>query len=158
MRILSRLLPLALVAAVLTACGSSGSSNSAPVPGVFPGGNPANACSPGTAVQLASPLPFQTGVSPNLSAVTIVASGNSNALYAAYSAWEVQLADQFGDLVPGAPLQLVSDSNGPHPFGSDFYYSSSLQGQFLTPGSTWEVFLFNNNDGCSLDLRQSFQT
>ncbi|HEV3154695.1 MAG TPA: hypothetical protein VGZ02_12895 [Candidatus Baltobacteraceae bacterium] len=158
MRTLSRLIPLALAAAVLSACGSSGSSGSTPPVGGFSPGGAASSCNPAQ-MQLANPAPFSTGVSTNLSSVVIVANGNSNPLAQAYGVWEVQLADQnSGNLVTGGPLQPTDGHTLVHPYNQDFYYSSSLQGQFLTPGTVWEVLMFNTQQGCTLDLQQSFAT
>ena len=158
MRTLYRLVCFAVASAVLSACGSSGSSGSQPpVGGFFPGGA-ASSCNPAQ-MQLANPAPFSTGVSSNLSSVVIVANGNSNPLYQAYGVWEVQLADQnSGNVISGSPLQLADGHTLVHPYTQDFYYSSSLQGQFLTPGTVWEVLMFNTQQGCTLDLQQSFAT
>jgi hypothetical protein len=149
--------PAALAALVLSACGSSGSSGSNPGTFPIPGGPPPTQFCAGTQVQLANPTPYQSGVSPNLSSITIVANGNSNALYNTYNQWQILLFDNYNDPPTiGGALQLVPDPNGPHPYNSDFYYSSSLQGQYLTPGTTWTAVL-SNAQGCEVTL-QSFQT
>lgn len=144
-------------ALVLSACGSSGSGNSNPG-GTFPvpGGPPVSQCT-GTEVQLANPTPYQTGVSSNIGSIIIVANGNNNNLSNTSSQWQVLLFDNFGDPpIIGGSLQPYSDRTGPHPYNSDFFYSSSLQGQYLQPATTWTAVL-SNAEGCEVPL-QSFQT
>ena len=113
-------------------------------------------CNPGTQVQLASPTSNQTGVSPGIGSITIVANGNNNTLYSTYNQWQITLTDNFGGSVSGSQLSLVPDPSGPHPYPSDFYYSSSI-GQ-LTAGRTWTVYLVENNNLCSPDSLGSFST
>ena len=157
MRLFRPAIMTTLAALVLSGCGSSGSGNSNPG-GTFPvpGGPPVSQCT-GTQVQLANPTPYQSGVSPTIGSITVVANGNNNALYSTYQQWQVLLFDNFNDPpIIGNALQLVPDKNGPQPYNSDFYYSSSLQGQYLQPGTTWTVVL-SNSQGCEVPL-QSFQT
>lgn len=96
-------------------------------------------CDPGTQVQLANPQPGQTGVSSNLGQIVIVANGSNNSLYDAYNRWNLVLADQFGDRITCSNLTLTPYANGPHPYPSDFYYSSTI-GQLPT-GATCPVQL-----------------
>jgi hypothetical protein len=120
----------------LTACGGGGLGNIlGPIAGT-------TECNTGTQVELANPQAGQT-VSGNLGQVTIVASGNTNNLYTTYSQWNLVLKDQFGNTVQGGNLSLVSDPNGPHPFGSDFYYASNVGS--LPSGQTWQVYLQQNS-------------
>lgn len=156
MQTLRRLFPIALAAAVLSACSSGGSST--PVGTLPPNNYGGGSCNPGTSVQLANPQPYQTGVSPSIGSVTIVANGNNNTLYSNYPQWQVVLLDSYGDPpILGGALQLVADPNGPHPFGSDFYYSSSLNGQSLTPGLSWNAYLAPLGQQCGPQIG-SFQT
>lgn len=125
--------------------------------GVLGGGG---SCNPGTQVQLANPLPFATGVSPNIGSVTIVASGNNNYLYSNYQSMNITLLDNFGDQIPGGTLQLVSYPNGPHPYNSDFYYQSNFG--TLQSNTTYTAYItltngFGGFNSCSYAL-QSFQT
>jgi hypothetical protein len=133
---LLRLTPAAALLVALTACGGGGSGLGGII-GLNPGPGPV--CNAGTQVQLANPQPGQTGVSPNISQITIVANGNSNLLYNSYNQWYLTLTNQFGQSIPGGNLTLVSDQNGPHPYSSDFYYASSIPQ--LQQGATWQVNL-----------------
>ncbi len=127
----------------LASCnGGSGGGNNPSVVGT--------SCSPGTQLALASPLPNQTGVSPGTSQITIVGNGNSNYLYQTYSTWQVVLLinNNANQGIPGGNLSLVTDNNGPHPFPSDYYYSSSISG--LQSGLTYAVYLNQENTSCPL--------
>jgi hypothetical protein len=151
---LPRLLFLAAITFALTACGGGGSSYS-PANPFNP--NPFTAqCDPGTSVQLANPQPGQTGVSPTMGSVTIVASGNNNTLYATYPNWNVVLTDNFGNQFTGGSLNLVSYPSGPHPYQSDFYYSSSIP--TLPTGRQWAAGLVNTASGCSPIFLGDFYT
>lgn len=118
-------------------CSSSGS----------PRIGPPLVCSTGTQTQLASPTLGQTGVSPNVGQVIAVANGNTNTLYNSYAQWQVTLVDNFGNPTTGGQLRLVSDPSGPHPYPSDFYYSSSMPQ--LATGRTFSAFLSLTNGSCS---------
>jgi hypothetical protein len=137
----------------LTACGGGG------VGGVL-GPNPINGggpiCNAGTQVQLANPQPGQTGVSSTIGQITIVANGNANNLYNTYGQWYLTLTDQFGDTITGGNLKLVSYPNGPHPYGSDFYYASNI-GQ-LRSGTTWQVNLNDQTGSGGVCPLNSFST
>lgn len=141
---LLRLLAVAAITLALTACGGGGGSYS-PANPFNP--NPFTAqCDPGTAVQLANPQPGQTA-SSTMGSVTIVASGNNNTLYNTYPQWSVVLTDNFGNQITGGSLSLVAFPNGPHPYQSDFYYSSSIPS--LPTGRQWAAGLVNTASGCS---------
>jgi hypothetical protein len=152
MSLLRLTLPAGLLMA-LTACGGGG------LGGVL-GPNPINGggpiCNAGTQVQLANPLPAQTGVSPSIGQITIVANGNSNTLYNTYGQWYLTLTDQFGNTITGGNLRLVSDPSGPHPYTSDFYYASSI-GQ-LPSGATWQVNLNDQSGTGGVCPLNSFST
>jgi hypothetical protein len=124
--------------------------------GIF---NSGASCNPGTDVQLANPLPFQSNVNPNIGQITIVANGNNNYLGQNYQTMNITLFDGFGNQYPGGTLQPVSDPNGPHPYTSDFYYQSSIGP--LQTGATYtaEITLANVStfNSCSYTL-QSFRT
>ena len=126
------------LALALTACSGSGGIGS-----IIGGGANALQCDAGTRVQLANPQSFQSGVSSNVGQITIVADGNSNTLYNTYGQWNVVLTPAFsGYPIQGGSLTPVPYPNGPHPYASDYYYSSSVQG--LTPGTNWNVSLQQN--------------
>ena len=124
--------------------------------GIF---NPGTSCNPGTDVQLANPLPFQSNVNPNIGQITIVANGNNNYIGQNYRTMNITLVDGFGNQFAGGTLQPVADPNGPHPYDSDFYYQSSIG--TLQPGTTYtaELTLANVNsfNSCGFTL-QSFRT
>ena len=116
-------------------------------------------CNPGTDVQLASPLPFQSGVNPNIGQIIIVANGNNNALSQNYQSLNITLIDNYGNQTSGGALQLTSDTGGPHPYNSDFYYQSGFGP--LQPGLTYTAELSVANvstfNSCTYTL-QSFRT
>lgn len=142
-----------LTLASLAACSGAGGGIFGNNPGGGNGGY--SQCNPGTSVQLARP---QAGTyAPGTTSVEIVASGNNNNLYNTYSQWSIVLQSNYtGQQYPGGNLQLVSDSSGPHPYQSDFYYSSQLGG--LPSGQTWQVLLEQNNGFCNPYPLQSFST
>ena len=140
-----------VLSCALAACGGGGGGGSSG--GFTPAGG--NVCDPGTDVQLANPAPLATGVPTNIGSITIVANGNSNQLYSSYQSWNVILQGNFGS-VNGGSLNLVSDPNGPHPFPSDFYFSSSVPA--LPGGQTFQVLLVNNTGFCGDAQIGSFST
>ena len=146
-----RLSIAAALALALSACGGGGLGPV--IGGLNPGGGPI--CNAGTSVQLANPQSGQTGVPTNIGQITIVANGNSNTLYNTYNQWYLTLKDQFGNVVQGGNLNLVSYPNGPHPFPSDFYYASSIPQ--LQSGTTWQVNLVQQGTGSVCPLN-SFST
>ena len=113
-------------------------------------------CDPGTQVQLANAVPFQSGVNPNIGQITIVASGNNNYLGGNYQTFNITLLDNFGNRIPGGGLQPVAYPNGPHPYDSDFYYQSSIGP--LQYNSTYTAELthvnYNTFNSCSFALQQ----
>ena len=113
-------------------------------------------CDTGTQEQLASPTPGQTGVSTTIGQVIMVANGNNNALGNSYSQWQITLTDNFGNTIVGGPLNLVPFPSGPHPYASDFYYSSSIQQ--LASGRTYNAFLTRNGTPCPTIQLGSFST
>ena len=158
MRFFRLMLPLAAAATVLAACGSSSSGPGAPTfPSFGPPGSQQQQCT-GTQVQLANPTPYQTGVSANTNVITIVANGNSNALGQTYGNWFLVLQGQFGpgDQIQGSFLQPADGHTLTHPYGSDYYYSSTLASP-LNSGDTYNVTLEDNNSGCQVPV-QSFGT
>ncbi len=153
MSTLRLLLPAALALVGLSACGGSGS-----VGNVF-GGNPQGfQCQTGTSQQVVSPTPGQ--LATNVNQITIVTNGNSNSLYTNTSNWHLYVTGNYaGGSIQGGTLSLVSDTGAPHPYSSDFYYTSTLS-QTLPPGVTWQVYLspYNNTSGCQDIPLQSFST
>jgi hypothetical protein len=134
-----------MAALLLGGCSSLGSTTHFSMP-----------CNTGTQVQLAGPSPSQSGVSPSIGQIIMVANGNSNQLYNTYSQWQITLVDNFGNPVTGGSLQLVSDPSGPHPYPSDFYYGSSIPQ--LNAGRTYNAYVSLNNGSCQPVSLGSFST
>lgn len=137
----------------LTACGGGGGLGGV-IGGLNPGSGPF--CNAGTQVQLARPQPGQTGVPTNIGQIEIVANGNSNNLYNTYTQWYLTLTDQFGDTITGGNLRLTSDTSGPHPYTSDFYYVSSISQ--LPANATWQVNLNDQSGSGGVCPLNSFST
>ncbi len=142
-----------LLAAGLCLLASAGCTGVGGPGGIFGG---LVACNPGTQVQLASPLPNQSGVQSNIGQITIVANGNSDTLFTTFAQWQFVLVDNFNNQMTGGSLNLVPDPSGPHPYSSDFYYQSSIPQ--LTAGRTWNVELTQNGNSCSPLSVGSFST
>ena len=138
----------------LAACSGSGGGGLGNILGPINSGS--LECNTGTQVELANPPPGAT-VSGNIGQVVIVANGSNNNLYDTYNQWNLTLTDQYGDVVQGGALSLVSDPGGPHPYPSDYYYVSHV-GQ-LPAGETCNVSLSQKNGAyCSAVPLQSFKT
>lgn len=153
MKALRLIIPAALVTALTACSGSGGLGGLSPIFGGAPG---MSSCQPGTSVQLANPQPFQTNAS-NVNQITIVADGDSNTLHQSSQNWYVYLVDNSGRQITGGPLNPVSDTNGPHPYTSDFYYGSQLP-QTLPSGMTYTAYLGRNDQSCTAQPLQSFST
>lgn len=129
-----RITALAALSLSLAACSGSGGSGG----GLFPG---MTACDPGTSVQLARPSPGQSNVG-SINSIEIVANSNGNALGQNYQNWYLQVQSGFSGTLTGGALNAVPDPSGPHPYASDFFYSSSFGN--LPPGVTYTVYLAEN--------------
>ncbi len=150
-----RFIALSAAALGLASCAGSGGIFGSGNGGIFGNGF---SCNPGTQVQLANPLPFQSNVNPNIGAITIVANGNNNYLGQNYQTFNVTLIDNFGNQILGGTLQLVTDPNGPHPYSSDYYYQSAIGSLQFNETYAADLTLVNVNfNSCSYPL-QSFQT
>ncbi|HVA36471.1 MAG TPA: hypothetical protein VNJ51_02530 [Candidatus Dormibacteraeota bacterium] len=114
----------------LAACGSSGGGSTSLVTA---------SCDPGTQVQLASPLPNQTGVSTTIGQVVIVAYGSNGALNTNPGSWSLTLVSSFGSPVISSGLSPFSYPSGPHPYPSDFYYAATIPA--LSPATSYNVYL-----------------
>lgn len=135
----------------LAACSGGSSTGTGAVP------NTNGSCDPGTSVQLARPFPGQGGVSTATNSIEIVASGNNNTLYNSYTMWDVVLTSNFASTVTGQPLALApADQSAPHPYQSDFYYTSSISG--LASGVGYNAFLNAFNTNCQPIFLGSFST
>lgn len=123
------------------------------------GGTFGTSCNPGTDVQLANPVPFQSGVNPNIGQIIIVANGNNNSLGQNYQSINITLIDGSGNQLPGGALQATAYPNGPHPYNSDYYYQSGFGPLQSNTTYTAELTLANYSsfNSCSYTL-QSFRT
>jgi hypothetical protein len=124
----------------LTACGGGGNGGSFSPYGSS--GLYADACA-GTQVALASPQAGAYNVPTNIGQITIVANGSGNALSQNPAAFTLEVSDSGymqGDYFTTSPLNPVSDTNGPHPYASDYYYQLNFSQQLLTQ-QTWTVYL-----------------
>jgi hypothetical protein len=145
----------AALAAALAGCGSSGLGGT--LGGLNPIGGPGSLeCNTGTQVQLANPQSGSYGVPGNIGQVVIVANGNNNTLGSTYGSWYLTLSDQFGDFITGGNLNQYSYPTGPHPFSSDYYYSSSVPQ--LPSGANWNVQLNESGANCAAVPLGSFST
>lgn len=151
-----RFFSIAAALALASCSGAGGLLGNGGIGGIF---GPSVSCNPGTDVQLADPLPFQSGVNPNIGHVTIVADGNNNPLGQNYQSLNITLVDGFGNLISGGALQLVDGRNLAHPYSSDFYYQSGFGA--LQSGMTYtaEITVLNSStfNSCSYAL-QTFRT
>ncbi|MFN2529120.1 MAG: hypothetical protein ABR584_10445 [Candidatus Baltobacteraceae bacterium] len=130
----------------LAACaGTNGNGIGLPGNG-FPGGNTFVQCNPGTQVQLARPAPNQTGTG-SINAIEIVANGSNNILNQSPGSWQLQVTDNLGNQYLSGPLSTISDTGGPHPYSSDFFYNAPIQS--LPAGYTYNVSMIQANAGCS---------
>ncbi len=142
----STLRSVAVIVCVLFLAACGGSS-------IGPG---ASMCNTGTVQQLANPVQNQSGVSATIGQITIVAFSNNNLLYNTYAQWVIQLVDNTGTVWNGQSLQLVADPSGPHPYTSDFYYSSNIPQ--LVAGRTYGVRLSQSGNACRAQNLGSFST
>ncbi len=134
----------------LAACSGSGFGGSNNLPG-------SNYCDPQTQVQLANPTQGQNGASPTSGSVIIVANGSNNVLNQNPGGWNLLLTSNgFGGPVNGSSLSAIPYPQGPHPFGSDFYYSSSIPA--LNSGVTYTVYLGQTNGSCQSIAIGTFST
>lgn len=113
-------------------------------------------CDTETQETLASPASNSIGVSTAIRRITIVAAGNSNNLFRAHNQWILTIMDNTGTLWTGSVLQLTPDPNGPHPYSSDFFYSSNIP--ILDAGRKYQAFLSTLNGTCAPHPLGSFST
>jgi len=133
----------------LAACSGNGTG------GGILGGGP-QPCNPGTSVQLAQPLPGQTGVSTTIGQIIIVANGSANTLHDNPSVWTITLNDNFGGFIVGSTLNPVPFPQGPHPYPSDFYYASNIP--TLNAGHGYTVLMSRTDGTCSAVAVGTFST
>lgn len=147
---LARALVVAFIVVAAAGCGGGGSGNST-LPN--PGGT--NICDPNAgSIALARP---SAGFGQNGNSIEIVSSTDQDQLHQFPNQFDLNLRDNFGNLLITGPLTLVPDNNGPHPFTNDFYYSATLQGS-LQGGVTYSVYLNAPNTNCTPGFIGSFST
>jgi hypothetical protein len=133
----------ALFAASLLAAAAGcagGSSSNVPNPGST------QICDPDAgSISIARPSP---GFPQNGNSIEIVSSSGSDQLHSNPTAFDLILNDNFGQQIVTGLLNLVPDTNGPHPYSSDFFYQGSL-GTGLSAGRTYNVFLNAPNSNCT---------
>jgi hypothetical protein len=142
----------ALVAAsvfVAAGCGGGGSSSTLPDPG-------SNAICDSNAGSITVARP-SAGFGQNGNAIEIVSSSSTDQLHGNPSAFDLNLRDNFGNVLITDPLSLVADNSGPHPYSTDFYYAANLQGTLLA-GRTYNVFLNAPSTNCTPGFVGSFST
>ena len=145
---LARALVVASVVA-LAACGGGGNST---VPN---GGNNNGLCDfNAQSISLARPTP---GFGQNGNTIEIVSSTSSDDLHGNPTAYDLNLRDNFNNVIITGPLSLVPDPSGPHPYTNDFYYQGTLQSS-LQAGVTYSVYLNVPNSGCQPGFVGSFST
>lgn len=146
----------ASLALPLAACGGgSSSSGNSPIPN--PGSNQlCDTNSQGT--QLARPSQGQTGVSSGTTSIEIVSNGNGDQLFSSYGQFDIILRDNFGNQFSTGFLNITSDSSGPHPYNSDFYYVGSIPSGSLLGGDTYSAYLNAPNTNCTPGFLGSFST
>ena len=149
----ARALLFFLASALVSACGGGGSASTGT--GSIP--NTLGSCGQGLQAQIARPAPNQTGVG-NINSIEIVASSNNNNLYSSYQSYDLLVTPSGASPASGIVsnfLTLTSDQNGPHPYGSDYYYNANL-GQAI-PSGYWDVYL-NAQSSCQPYYLGSFGT
>jgi hypothetical protein len=143
--------PAFLLAATLALAACGGGSTGTTLPP-----NTLGPCDPGTQVELARPFQGQTGIPPSTTSIEIVANGNGNTLGNSFQNFDLFLQPSVGGTITSSPLAAVQDTSGPHPFGSDFFYSGNIPG--LQFGVTYTVFLNAFTSNCSPVNIGSFST
>lgn len=135
---------------IAAGCGGGGSSSSTlPNPG-----SSAICDSNAASIALARPTP---GFGQNGNTIEIVSSTDQDQLHGAPGAFDLNLRDNFGNVLITGPLGLLPDNQGPHPYTNDFYYAGTLQGS-LQPGLTYSVFLNAPSTNCTPGFIGSFST
>jgi hypothetical protein len=147
-----RLARALVVASIVVAAGCGGGSGGSAIPGA---GNNNNICDfNAQSITIARPTP---GFGQNGNTIEIVSSSGSDDLHSNPSAYDLNLRDNFNNVIITGPLSLVPDPNGPHPYTSDFYYQGTLQSP-LQGGLTYNVFLNAPNSNCTPGFVGSFST
>jgi hypothetical protein len=136
-----RLVRVALGVSFLALAGCGGGSST--VPNSF-GLCDANAQS----ISIARPTP---GYPMNGNQIEIVSSTNQDQLNGSPNAFDLNLVDNFGNEIDTGGLNAVPDPNGPHPYGSDFFYAATLNASLLG-GRTYNVYLNAPSSSCQRGL------
>jgi hypothetical protein len=148
-----RLARALVVASIVVAAGcGGGSSGNSTIPN---GGNNNGLCDfNAQSISLARPTP---GFGQNGNTIEIVSSTSSDDLHGNPTAYDLNLRDNFNNVIITGPLSLVADPSGPHPYTNDFYYQGTLQ-TALQGGVTYSVYLNVPSSGCTPGFVGSFST
>ncbi len=147
-----RLARALVVASIVVTAGCGGGSGSSTIPG---GGNTNNVCDfNAQSIALARPAP---GFGMNGNNIEIVSSTDQDDLHQNPAAYDLNLRDQFNNLIITSALSLFPDPQGPHPYTNDFYYQGALQSP-LQSGRTYNVYLNAPNSNCQAGFVGSFST
>jgi hypothetical protein len=145
----SRFVCALVLASVVGLAGCGGGGSSLPNPGSTA------VCDFNSAgLQLARPT---FGFPQNGSQIEIVDNGNADQLAQFTNMFDLDLRDNFGNVITTTLLAGVADPGGPHPYSSDFFYAGTPQNSLL-PGRTYSVFLNAPNTNCTPGLVGTFST
>jgi hypothetical protein len=146
-----RLARALIAASIVIAAGCGGGSGSSTLPN--PGSN--GICDPDAgSISIARP---SASFAQNGNAIEIVSSSSTDQLHGNPGQFDLNLRDNFGNVLITDPLGFVPDTTGPHPYTTDFFYAANLQGT-LQGGRTYSVFLNAPNTSCTPGFIGSFST
>jgi hypothetical protein len=143
---LARALVVASVMIAATGCGGGGSSSTLPNPG-------SNALCDSNAQSIS--LARTPGAGSNT--IEIVSSTDQDQLHGFPNQFDLNLRDNFNNVIITGALSLVADSSGPHPYTNDFFYSATLQNP-VQGGVTYSVYLNAPSTNCTPGFVGSFST
>ncbi|HEY0381581.1 MAG TPA: hypothetical protein VGC72_05230 [Candidatus Elarobacter sp.] len=146
-RLARALVAVSLFAAAGCAGGSSGSTLPDP-------GSNAICDSNAQSITLARPT---AGFPQNGNTIEIVSSTDQDQLHGNPGAFDLNLRDNFGNVIITGALSLTPDTGGPHPYTNDFYYVGTLQTP-IQGGRTYNVFLNAPSTNCTPGFVGSFST
>ncbi|MEA2786362.1 MAG: hypothetical protein QOF71_2466 [Candidatus Eremiobacteraeota bacterium] len=141
---------LVVASIVAAAAGCAGGSNSS-----LPNSGSTAICdSNAGSITVARP---SAGFASNGNSVEIVSSSSTDDLHNNPGLFDLNLRDNFGNVIVSGFLSLVPDPSGPHPYSSDFFYQGNLS-VALQPGLTYQVFLNAPSTNCTPGFVGSFST
>jgi hypothetical protein len=146
---LARALVVASIVVAAAGCGGGSSNSTLPNPG-------SNAICDANAGSIAVARP-SPGFGQNGNTIEIVSSSGSDDLHSFPNQFDLNLRDNFNNIIITGALTPVPDNTGPHPYTTDFYYQGTLQSP-LQAGLTYSVFLNAPNTNCTPGFIGSFST